>query len=66
MNQDQTYEKCENFEVEGKCLLIGKEVTKNFFGNVNIVDEEGNKEFSTTEEANKKCSTCTSFKNRGS
>ena len=65
MNQEQTYNNCENFEVEGKCLLIGEEVTKQFIG-VNMVDEEGNNEFSTTEEANKKCSTCTSFKKRGS
>ncbi len=39
---------------------------KTFIGNINIVDEEGNKQFSTTEEANKKCSTCGSFKDNRS
>ena len=66
MNQEQTYNNCENYEVKGKCLLIGEEVTKEFFGNVNTVDKEGNKQFSTTEEDDKLCSTCDSFKNRGS
>ncbi len=66
MNQDQTYDKCDNFGVKGKCLLINKKITKPFIGNINIVDEKGVKQFSTAEEANKKCSTCGSFKDNRS
>ncbi len=67
MNQDQTYDKCENFGVKGKCLLlIDKKMRKNFIGNINIADEKGVKHFSTAEDANKKCSTCGSFKDNRS
>ncbi len=66
MNQDQTYDKCENFGVNGKCLLINKKITKTFIGNINFVDEKGVKQVSTAEEANKKCSTCGSFKDNRS
>ncbi len=66
MNQDQTYDKCGNFGVKGKCLLIDKKITKTFICNINFVDEKGVKQFNTAEEANKKCSTCGFFKDKRS
>ena len=65
MNQDQTYYKCEYYDSD-KRLHIDNEVMKNFIGNIIVNEQVGTNyetKTSTTEDVNKLCSTCNSFKN---
>ncbi len=62
MNQEQTYNNCENYNTP-ECPHINDELMKTFVADVHIFDEKGNKPFSTTEEINKSfCNACNSFK----
>ncbi len=61
MSQEQIYNNCENYNIP-ECPHINDELMKNLSAGMVVNDEEGNNPFSTTEEVNKLCSTCGSFK----
>ncbi len=66
MNQEQTYNNCENYNTP-ECPRINENLMKMFVADVSVIDENGNKPFSATAEVNRLfCNPCTSFKNRGS
>ncbi len=64
MNQGQTYNNCENYNIP-ECPHINDELMTNLSVRITVNDKDGNTLFSTTEEVNKLCNPCTSFKDEG-